>query len=99
MKTATLIKNLPKSKTGATQSLYKLNPPIREEGYTEDDATLVWHYVVVSAVNARYSGNETYVFPANEKGEIVSWAELDGSMKGTLSHDKALARAGYTICY
>lgn len=97
MKTATLIKNLPTSKTGATQALYLLDPPIREEGYTEDDAVLIWKYVVVSAVNAMWSGNETFIFPANEKGEIVSWSELDGSMSGTLSHSKALANAGYTI--
>lgn len=97
MKTATLIKNLPTSKTGAMQALYLLDPPIREEGYTEDDAVLIWKYVVVSAVNARWSGNETYIFPANEKGEIVSWSELEGSIKGTRSHAEALANAGYTI--
>lgn len=99
MKTATLIKNLPTSRTGAMQALYLLNPPIREEGYTEDDATLIWKYVVVSAVNAFDTGDETYIFPANEKGKIVSWGELEGSMKGTRSHAEALANAGYTICY
>lgn len=98
MKTATLIKNLPTSKTGATQALYLLTPPIREEGYTEDDATLIWKYVVVSAVNAFDTGrDETFIFPANEEGEIVSWGELEGSMNGTLSHAEALANAGYTI--
>lgn len=97
MKTATLIKNLPTSATGAKQSLYLMTPPIKEEGYSEDDATLLWNYVVVSAVNAAYTGDETYIFPANEKGDIVSWGELDGSMRGTLSHAEALANAGYTI--
>lgn len=97
MKTATLIKNLPTSRTGAMQALYLLNPPIREEGYTEDDATLIWKYVVVSSVNAFDTGDETYIFPANEKGKIVSWGELEWSMKGTRSHAEALANAGYTI--
>lgn len=97
MKTATLIKNLPTSASGATQALYLMTPPIKEEGYSEDDATL-WNYVVVSAVRAFDTGrNETYIFPANEKGDIVSWGELDGSMRGTRSHAEALANAGYTI--
>lgn len=96
MKTATLIKSLPTSATGATQALYLMHPPIKEDGYSEDDYAL-WNYVVVSAVNAFDTGDETYIFPANEKGEIVSWGELDGSMKGTRSHAEALANAGYTI--
>ena len=98
MKTATLIKNLGTSESGAKQSLYLMAPPIKEEGYWGDDATLLWNYVVVSSVRAFDTGrNETYIFPANEKGEIVSWGELDGSMRGTLSHAEALANAGYTI--
>jgi hypothetical protein len=72
-------------------------PPIKEEGCSEDGATLFWNYVVVSAVDAQYTGIETYIFPANEHGKIVCWGELKGSMKGTLSHAEALANAGYTI--
>ena len=98
MKTATLIKNLGTSASGAKQSLYLMTPPIKEEGYSEDDATLLWNYVVVSAVSAFDTGcDETYIFPANEKGKIVSWLELPGSMRGTLSHTEALANAGYNI--
>jgi hypothetical protein len=36
-------------------------------------------------------GPETYAFPADEAGEILSWAELPGSMKVTLDH-AAVAR-------
>ena len=99
MKTATLIKNLGTSASGAKQSLYLVQPPMVGEGFTDDEEKPLWTYVVVSSVDAFGTGDETYIFPANEKGEIVSWLELDGSMCGTLSHTEALANAGYTVTH
>lgn len=54
-------------------------------------------YVVVSAVVVPYSGPETYIFPADENGEIVDYGELDGSYRGGLDHELALAQAGYAV--
>lgn len=69
----------------AKQRLYKLNPPF--EGH---------EYIIVSAVEVTVSGPETYVFAANEKGEVTDWCELGGSFKGSLDHKKALNNIGYT---
>ena len=48
-------------------------------------------HVVVSATVAMFGGPETYIFPANEDGEIVDYGELPGSYKGGLDHETALA--------
>lgn len=66
--------------------LYEMSPPL--EGHT---------FVVVSAVIAMFSGPETYIFPANEKGEIEDWGELEGSQRGTLSHSDVLRELGYEV--
>ena len=52
---------------------------------------------MVSATHVLFSGPETYIFPANEQGEVINWLELDGSYKGRLSHEKALNNAEYEI--
>jgi hypothetical protein len=66
--------------------LYKLSPPMRAD-----------MYVVVSAVDASYSGPETYIFGSNKDGECPSMLELPGSFKGGKDHALALARAGYAL--
>ena len=53
-------------------------------------------WLIVSAVHA-WSGPETYIFPANEKGEVTNWHELDGSFQGGMDHELALQNAGYEI--
>lgn len=78
-------------------SLYKLD---EEVGYGED-----WNepgkfagytrYVVVSATTEMGSP-ETYIFPADEDGLVLSWREMPGSYRGGLSHAKALRRMGVT---
>lgn len=86
-------------------ALYKLNPPMTREIYdyekSEDqkgfkDIEYIEH-VIVSAANVFFSGPETYIFPADKDGNILSWGELEGSYKGGLSHTKALFNAGYSI--
>lgn len=49
------------------------------------------HYIITSAVTIPHSGPETYVFRASREGEILSWIELDGSFRGGLNHDTAIA--------
>lgn len=82
---AKFIRELPKSDWNGVAKLYELSPPL--EGHT---------FVVVSAV--RVLGEpETYIFQANEYGEVTSWGELNGSMRGTLDHETALLNAGYRV--
>jgi hypothetical protein len=93
-KTATLLRdNLPDFRGHA--SLYRLDPPLGEQ-----------EYVIVSAVTLSLSAMlvylglptiETYVFAADAEGTLQGWTELDGSMKGTLSHAEALGSEGYEV--
>ena len=99
MKTATRIKEMTSWKGNA--ALYKLSEPMDQERYDDDgNETVVKHaHVIVSAVRVEFEGNkpETYIFGANEDGEIANWGELSGSFKGGLDHAKALKNAGYEI--
>ena len=73
----------------ADAALYQLDPPIKNDERS-------FEFVVVSATTV--SGvPETYIFGADDAGEIVLWSELDGSQKGTLQHHVALADAGYEV--
>ena len=91
------------SGTGAIQKHYKLDPPMKERGYEEDDAVMLYHFVVVSAVVpfADLGFNdlkpETLIFAANEEGKIVDFMDLEGSYRGGLDHEVALQNAGYTV--
>ena len=68
--------------------LYELDEPL--DGH---------NYVIVSAAVVPYSGPETYIFPADgpDAEDASDFGELDGSYRGGLSHEKALARAGYSV--
>jgi hypothetical protein len=90
--------------TKGQQFVYRLNPPMRVETpdweSDNEDAVLVKHYeyVVVSRANVPYSGWETYIFPANEHGEITDWGELPGSQRGDVSHEDVLYQIDYLVC-
>lgn len=76
--------------------LFRLDPPFQSKGW--DDEQIGPHeYVVVSATVAMFSGPETYMFPADEEGNVTDWAELPGSFKGGMSRKVALQNAGYTV--
>lgn len=85
MKTATFIKG---GLLNGNANLYKMTPPLSGHDY-----------VVVSAISsAFYTGRaETYIFPANESGQVTGWGELAGSERGTTSHEKVLGNVGYTV--
>lgn len=84
MNTATLVKKL-KGYTGDA-ALYRLSIPLGGH-----------EYVIVSAAVAPVSGPETYIFAAPTDGDIGNRAELPGSVRGVLSHEDALALAGYEV--
>jgi hypothetical protein len=83
MKSATKIKDL--SGFTGEAALYKLSEPLD-----------TYDYVVVSTASV-WGAIETYIFGSNEKGEVLSWSELDGSERGIYDHEKALENAGYCI--
>ena len=84
MNTAEQIKIL-EIHSGKHQAVYKLSKPL--SGFK---------YVVVSSVCDTYA-YETYIFGSTEDGEILSWSELEGSEKCTMSHEQVLSNAGYTV--
>jgi hypothetical protein len=74
-------------------ALFKLMPPMVVADY--DDTVETHEFVVVSAVNAPFSGPETYIFPADADGKVTSYGELEGSFRGSLDMWQALRNAGY----
>ena len=81
--------------TRGNQKLYKLDPPMTVTDWDDENTIEVHEYVVVSATYA--FGPETYIFPADENGEVTSYSELDGSYQGGLNHEQALNNAGYEV--
>ena len=76
-------------------SLYRIFP---EVAYDADGVMHTTNYVIVSAITAPdHLVNETFIFPADESGSVIDWGELDGSLRGTTSHRKALEGAGYKL--
>lgn len=53
--------------------------------------------VITSAQSVPYTGPETYMFGADENGNIVSWEELPGSYRGDLEHRFCFLNIGYDI--
>ena len=90
----------PKGEWRGVARWFRLDPPLKKINYSwsdEPDEEVFYEYVIVSAANVMFSGPEAYIFPANDEGEVQSWLELHGSTKGTLSHEQALAAAGYEV--
>lgn len=75
-------------------ALYKLSKPVI---LNDEEKT---SYVIVSSVYAPFTGPETYIFPADKDGEVLSWGELEGSFRGMSyrdDHEEALNNAGYKV--
>ena len=73
-------------------SLYRIFPEVAYD----DGMMHTTNYVIVSAVHDHLI-NETFIFPADESGSVIDWGKLDGSLRGTTSHRKALEGAGYKL--
>ena len=74
-------------------SLYGVLPGV---AYDADGVMHTTNYVIVSSVHDHLM-HETFIFPADESGSVIDWGELDGSLRGTTSHRKALEGAGYKL--
>ena len=97
METATFVKDL-KGWLGIAK-LYKLSKSVKFDiPYAEDDLPAKeTSFVIVSSAVSMVTGPETFVFPADEEGKVMSWGELKGSFRGNPDHKKALRRAGYKM--
>lgn len=97
MKTAKFLRDCDGFASSA--KLFELSEPVEYDRPWGDDEppAKTAKYVVVSAAIVPLTGPETYIFPADEEGKIVSWGELDGSYRGGLVHSTALENAGYTV--
>jgi hypothetical protein len=83
MKTATKVKDL--DRANGVVALYKLSERLK-----------FYNYVVVSSATV-YGEDETYIFGADENGEVIDWIELSGSQRGVYNHETALNNAGYEV--
>lgn len=90
---AKFVKEIKNEDKGGSVKLFKVKPPAE---YSDGEKT---NFLMVSAIPCAFDTGrpETYIFPANKKGEVVSWGELDGSYRGGMNHEKALRDAGYEI--
>jgi hypothetical protein len=91
MGTATFIKSINRIH-GASQELFKMEPPI--EHYNG----LFFDHVMVSGIYV-LGEPETFIFGASEDGEVLDWIEMDGSFKGAINIARALNDAGYEVVY
>jgi len=94
MKTAKFIKDVSEHFRGSA-NLYELSEAINYDGLVSSKKKT--KFVVCSTVNAPFSGYETYIFPADKKGGVLSWLELEGSMRGTTTDTEVLKNAGYEL--
>lgn len=97
MPTATFIKDLDGFVGHA--ALYELSKPVEyDKSWGDDDPPAkTTTLVIVSSAHVMFSGPETYIFAANKAGAVLDWSELAGSQKGSVSHEEALADAGYKM--
>ena len=87
---AVFIKDLPNF--AGTAKLWCLDTEYTYDNYrlTGSDRTQKTTYVVTSAADTLDRGPETFIFPADSEGEILSWIGLPGSLTDDLDHDRAI---------
>lgn len=93
-KTATYVRHL--SDFNGEAVLYRVSPPL---AYDWEERGRDFEFVVSSAIFAAFDTGrpETFLFPADENGEILDWMELPGSTGGVADPTVPLTRLGYTI--
>ncbi len=78
--------------------IYELSEPVPYDyNFDTNDYTGTTQFVVVSAATVPGSGPEVYIFASDKDGKVLDWAEMDGSLKGTLIHEDAITNAGWEV--
>lgn len=92
-KTAHLVKDVSEHFRGTAQ-LFKLSHDITF--INDKDQKENTPFVVVSKVKSMRTGveGETYIFPADHQGKVLSWQELPGSTRGQKSAKNVLFELG-----
>jgi len=92
-KTAHLIKDVSEHFRGKAQ-LFELSSDItfRNDKNKKENTP----FVIVSQIKTMRTGmdGETYIFPADSKGKVLSWRELQGSTRGQVAPEKVLLELG-----
>ena len=93
--TATFVRDLPAPAgiPGATRKLWRMEPPLKD--YEGEGHPLVMSSAVDHSLGGMIRIHETYLFPADESGEITDWGGLPGSYQGDTNHEAAIRGAGY----
>ena len=103
--TATVIRKYLPNWNGKAH-LYKLSEPITVidawDPAVGEKFTFETKYVIVSAANVSIpgyggGGPETYIFPADVSGNVMTWTELPGSFRGGMDHKAAIEQAGWEL--
>lgn len=94
---ATFVKDM-SNKFSGTAMLWELSEPIGyRHNWDDGEPTEFTDHVVTSAAITSLAGPETYVFPADQDGNILDWGEIAGSFRGGLDHHEAIRRSGWSI--
>ena len=99
--TAEMIKDVSADFRGDAK-LYKLSSPVRYiDKSLEASKKRQTKFVILSSVDFSdwpdLECSETFVFPADAKGKIQSWQELEGSARFKTSHDVVLGLVGFNL--
>lgn len=98
--TAELIKDVSADFRGVAK-LYKLSSSVRYKEIinSETSKKRQTKFVILSSIELAldHGCSETFVFPADAKGKIQSWYELEGSSKGKVSHNVVLGSLGFDL--
>jgi len=73
-----------------TQDYYYFDPPLEDYDGTKHETA------VISSAHFGES-YECYIFPCDRSGKWLSYVEMPGSMRGTISHDDVFDNIGYRL--
>lgn len=77
---------------------WRVDPPVKFTKIDDGKTSLCeTPYVITSCVYALFSGIETYAFPTDEDGNVLSWSELPGSKRGTDDHEAVMMRLDHGV--
>ncbi len=92
------IQELTDGRSNAFQVLYRVSEPVTYDECNHGTCHKTTDYVVVSAVPGLITGiPQTYIFPADSKGEFLSLSTLPGSFDGAMNHAEAINGAGWEL--
>lgn len=96
--TATQLMKLDWHHPGQDARVFRLDPPLSRFDDTVEE-TVIIDTVVVSAIREAFDTGlpETYIFPADEEGNVVDWGELPGSARNVHDVEGVLNKLGYTV--